>query len=189
MGNKDNGAKVVKSICNACHCTCGVMVHVKDGRVIKIEGDPEHPESEGANCVKGLAYIQYIYHPDRLKYPMKRVGERGEGKWERISWDEALDTIASKIKQAKEEYGPESIALSWCDGWRGNEIPAWEFMRAIQSPMICGTDSHYCFRPHACSDLGTYGRGTHIHSELDSGGGPDCANSKCIFTWGANPLE
>jgi len=189
MENQNTETKTVKSICNACHCTCGVLVHVKNGRVVKIEGDPQHPKNEGAICVKGLAYTQLLYHPDRIKYPMKRVGERGEGKWQRISWDEALDTITAKIKQAKEEYGPESIALSWCDGFRGNELPGWSFMNALDSPMICGTDAHYCFRPNGNADMTTYGLGNFIHSELDSGGGPDFAHSKCIFAWGANPFE
>ena len=122
MDKPDNETRVVKSICNTCHCTCGVLVHVRNGRVIKIEGDTEHPANEGARCVKGLAYTQLVYHPDRLKYPMKRVGERGEGKWQRISWDEALDTIAARIKQAKEESGPESIALCWDEGKRDSSM-------------------------------------------------------------------
>jgi len=180
--------KIVKSICTIDHETCGVLVHVKDGRVVKIEGDPDFPQNEGAMCPKGLSYIQAIYHPDRIKYPMKRGGERGEGKWQRISWDEALDTIASKIKQAKEEYGPESIALSICDGLRGNELAAYGFMHALGSPMICGTDAHYCFRPQANADMATFGMGNFITSEK-SQGGPEFEQSKCMLIWGANPFQ
>ena len=102
MEKPNDDATVVKSVCQPCHSNCGVLVHVKGGRVIKIEGDPDFPENEGSMCVRGLSFTQLLYHPDRIKYPMKRVGQRGEGKWQRISWDEALDTIASKIKQAKE---------------------------------------------------------------------------------------
>ena len=71
---------VVKTACQACHCECGVLAHVKNGKVTKIEGDPEHPFSKGFICVKGLASPQLLYHQDRLKYPLKRVGEKGEGK-------------------------------------------------------------------------------------------------------------
>ena len=185
MKNPDEDTKVVKAVCYPCHSQCGVLVHVQNGRVIKIEGDPEHPESEGSMCVRGLAFTQLLYHPDRIKYPMKRTGERGGGKWQRISWDEALDTIAEKIKQAKEEYGPESIAFSFCDGDRQNIVPGCALMTALGSPMICGTDAHYCFRPHATACMVTFGLGNFFTGH----DGFDFANSGCILIWGANHLE
>ncbi len=103
--------KVVRTVCQDCHVACGVLVQVKDGKVVKIEGDPAHPLSEGMMCPKGLAAKQLIYHPERLTYPMKRVGERGEGKWQRISWDEALDTIATKLKEIIEKYPDTEYAV------------------------------------------------------------------------------
>ena len=177
MGYSNNDIKVVKSVCLPCHSNCGVLVHVQDGRVIKIEGDPDHPENEGAMCVRGLAFTQLLYHPDRIKYPMKRVGEKGKGKWQRISWDEALDTIALKIKQAKEEHGPESIAFTFCDGDRGNMAPGFALMNALGSPMICGTDAHYCFRPQGVACMVTFGRGNFFTGH----DGFDFADSKCIL--------
>lgn len=102
--------KVIKSCCRSCHGGCGVLVTVEDGVVIRIEGDPESL-TRGTICSKGLASIQNTYNPHRLKYPMKRVGERGEGKWQRISWEEALDTIAQKILDSKAKYGPNSVAF------------------------------------------------------------------------------
>jgi len=185
MGNSDNATRVVKAVCYPCHSNCGVLVHVQDGRVIKIEGDPDHPENEGAMCVRGLSFMQLLYHPDRIKYPMKRVGEKGEGKWQRISWDEALDTISLKIKQAREEYGPESIAFSFCDGDRQNVVPGCALLSALGSPMICGTDAHYCFRPQALACMATFGWGNFFTGH----DGFDFANSKCIFIWGANHFE
>ena len=107
----ESSVTIKKSVCSPCHSNCGVLVHIKDGRVIKIEGDPDHPENEGSMCVRGQSFTQLLYHQDRIKYPMKRVGEKGEGKWERISWDEALDTIALKMKEAKEKYGPDYRAV------------------------------------------------------------------------------
>ena len=92
-------AKLVKTACQACHCECGVIVEVRDGRVVHIEGDPDHPENEGIMCPKGLSYNDLLYHPDRLQYPLKRGGKRGQGKFERISWDEALDTVAREFNK------------------------------------------------------------------------------------------
>ncbi|MFC1868818.1 molybdopterin-dependent oxidoreductase [Thermodesulfobacteriota bacterium] len=175
----------MKSVCAPCHSNCGVLAHIKDGRVIKIEGDPTHPENEGSMCVRGLSFTQMLYHPDRIKYPMKRIGEKGEGKWQRISWDEALDTIASKMGEAKEKYGPESVAFNFCDGPRGNMGPGWAFQTALGSPMLCGTDAHYCLRPQATASFVTFGPGNFFTGH----DGFDFANSKCILIWGANLFE
>ncbi|MBW1916218.1 MAG: molybdopterin-dependent oxidoreductase, partial [Deltaproteobacteria bacterium] len=109
--DKKSDTVIVKSTCRMDHGGCGALVHVKEGKVIKIEGNPEHPISKGKLCVKGLSSAHHLYHPDRLGFPMKRVGERGEGKWERISWDEALDTIAHTMKEIRAKYGPEAIAV------------------------------------------------------------------------------
>ena len=89
---------IVKTYCARMdHGGCGILAHVESGKITKIEGDPDSPISKGYICAKGLAQIERLNHPDRLLYPMKRMGEKGEGKWKHISWDEALDTIAGKI--------------------------------------------------------------------------------------------
>ncbi|MBW2609312.1 MAG: molybdopterin-dependent oxidoreductase [Deltaproteobacteria bacterium] len=106
-----NGKKIIRSTCKACHGGCGVLVTVENGVVTYLEGDPDSP-TRGTMCAKGLSSIQHMNHPDRLTYPLKRVGERGEGKWERISWDEALDTIGNKMKGFIEQYGPNSVCNS-----------------------------------------------------------------------------
>lgn len=80
--------------CDMCFWRCGIKVRSRDGRAVKIDGNPEHPHNYGIVCAKGNAGPMWAYDPDRLKYPMRRVGKRGEGKWERISWDEALDEVA-----------------------------------------------------------------------------------------------
>ena len=103
--------KIVKTTCKSCHGGCGVLVTVEDGVITHIEGNPEAP-TWGYMCAKGLSSIQHVDNPFRLKYPMIRIGERGEGKWKRISWDEALDSIAQKMKESIEQYGPSSIAIS-----------------------------------------------------------------------------
>ncbi|MFQ5894618.1 MAG: molybdopterin-dependent oxidoreductase [Nitrospinota bacterium] len=93
---ESSGAVVKKSGCLMCHGGCGILVHVADGRAVKLEGDPECPNNAGKLCPKGRAGLDLLYHPDRLKYPLKRADARGEGKWERISWGRALDEIAGK---------------------------------------------------------------------------------------------
>ncbi len=92
-----------------CHNGCSVLYYTKDGKVEKIEGDPLSPYNQGRLCMRCLDVVETFYHPDRLKYPLKRVGERGENKWERITWDEAYDDIVEHVKAIWEEYGPESI--------------------------------------------------------------------------------
>ena len=76
------------------HGGCGVLLYSKDDKLVKVEGDPECPFNHGRACAKTLSMRRFIDHPQRLKYPLKRVGERGEDKWERISWDEATNTIS-----------------------------------------------------------------------------------------------
>jgi hypothetical protein len=91
-----------------CFQVCGIEATVKDGKLIKVEGMKEHPFSRGVICPRGSYLPDYVYSPDRLKYPLKKKGEC----WSRISWDEALDIIASRLQQIKKEYGPHSVAFS-----------------------------------------------------------------------------
>lgn len=92
--------KIIKTSCRACIASCAVLAHVRDGRVVKIEGNPESPMSQGGVCAKGLAGIQALYHPNRNKYPMRRVGERGSNQWERISWEEALTEVCDQDQRS-----------------------------------------------------------------------------------------
>src|SRR3972149_3408428 len=92
--------KIVKTTCKGCHGGCGGLVTVEDGVIVHVEGNPESV-TDGTMCAKGLSQLQHINNPYRIKYPMKRVGAKGEGKWQRITWDEALDTIAKKVTDAK----------------------------------------------------------------------------------------
>ena len=101
----------VPGMCQLCSSVCGIMGYVKDGRVVKIEGNPNDPNSRGHLCARGHAGLNHLYHPERLLYPLRRVGKRGEGKWKRISWDEALDEIAAKLKTIRESGKPEEFAF------------------------------------------------------------------------------
>lgn len=136
--------KVIKSTCRSCHGGCGVLVTVEDGVAIKIEGDPESP-TWGTMCTKGLSSIQNTYNPHRLKYPMKRTGERGGGKWQRISWEEALDTIAGKMKDSIAKYGPNSVGVAAGTG-RGQMQIINRLARTIGTGNRI-TPAHFCFAP------------------------------------------
>ncbi|MFC1995803.1 molybdopterin-dependent oxidoreductase, partial [Chloroflexota bacterium] len=173
--------KIVKTACQASHCECGVLVHVKDDKVIKIKGDPEHPMNRGKLCPKGLAYTQLLYHPHRLKYPLKRMGKRGGANWQRISWDEALDTIVSRFTKIKEKDGPLSLATSCGTQPRGTFTSTKRLAYALGTPNAA-LPGHICFIPSIIAELATYG--TFITAEV----GPDYQNANCILVWGANPL-
>ena len=109
--DKYKDVKQVPGMCQLCSTVCGIVGHVKDDRLIKIEGNPKDPNSRGHLCARGQAGLNHLYHPERLLYPLKRVGQRGEGKWKRISWDEALDEIATKLKAVRESGKPEEFAF------------------------------------------------------------------------------
>ena len=117
MNSKD--IKIIRTACPA-HCgidCCGILAHVKEGKVVKLE-PAEFPNPKDKRiCLRGLSSLDITYHPDRLKYPMRRVGNRGDGEFERISWDTAFDIIAKKFKEISQEYGWKSIG--WVLGGPG----------------------------------------------------------------------
>ena len=96
---------LVPTSCFNCEAGCGLLAYIDHdtGEIAKIEGNPEHPASRGRNCAKGPATINQVYDPERVLHPMKRVGERGSGRWEQISWDQALDEIGARLRTAMEE--------------------------------------------------------------------------------------
>jgi len=174
--------RTVRTVCQSSHFECGVIVHVEDGKVTKIEGDPHHPTSKGFICVKGRAQPELLYHPDRLKYPLRRSGERGDGKWERISWDEALGGIAEKLTEIKEKYGPESIASIHGTGPRASTMALRLLTFALGSPNEISTDLHICFAPSLVAERCTFGSSIMMEK------GPDYLSAKCISVFGGNPL-
>ena len=103
--NDVEGSEVRRALCFGCWLQAGVLATVVDGKVVKLKGEPGHPVNQGWICERSKAFIEHLYHEDRLNYPLKRVGERGEGNWEKISWDDALNEVAHKLGQIKEESG------------------------------------------------------------------------------------
>jgi anaerobic selenocysteine-containing dehydrogenase len=171
--------EVVTTVCRMCNAGCGMRVFVQDGEIVKVHGLPEDPRTGGALCAKGLAATQLLYHPDRVLHPLKRVGARGEGKWERITWDEALDTIVSRLKGIISRYGAKAISLyrgqasDWGNAW---EFPR-RFMNIIGSPNITCT-GYVCHWPRVLAGKYTYGIGRAF---------PEYRGARCIMIWGSNP--
>lgn len=139
--------KIIKTSCRACIASCAVLAHVRDGRVVKIEGNPESPMSQGGVCAKGLAGIQALYHPNRNKYPMRRVGERGTNQWERISWEEALTEVATKINEVSDKYGSEAISVSTGGGGNPHFSNVKRFGEAINTPNVWEPGCSQCYLP------------------------------------------
>jgi anaerobic selenocysteine-containing dehydrogenase len=174
-----------------CHGGCGVKLTVKDNRVIKVEGDEDHPWSQGRTCPRCLALTQYMYHPDRLKYPLKRMGARGEGKWERISWDEAYDTIEKRLKEIRSLYGAESVIFVQGTG-RDIGGPITMLMYSYGSPnwVQLGLSGHSCYTPRQAAMYVTHGDYTvmdcsqFLEKRYDD---PEYVVPKCTIVWGQNP--
>ncbi|RUM89016.1 MAG: hypothetical protein DSZ24_02300 [Thermodesulfatator sp.] len=109
------GAKEIPSVCEMCFWRCPIVAKVKGGKVVKIEGNPKSPTNgrggKARVCARGNSGVKLLYDPDRVLHPLKRVGQRGEGRWVKISWEEALDEVAENLKKVKEKYGPHAIAF------------------------------------------------------------------------------
>ena len=168
----------VRTICRACgHGGCGVYVAVEDGEPVKVLPDWEHPVSKGYTCKKAHGFLELQTHPDRLLYPMGRVGERGEGKWRRLSWDEALSLLADKMNQIKTESGAESVVFGHGTG-RDFHRFVYRVANLYGSPNVL-TPGHMCYLPRVaiCKALG-----------MDI---PLCDydnNPRCVVAWGSNHL-
>jgi anaerobic selenocysteine-containing dehydrogenase len=168
---------MVKTTCAICVSDCGVLAHVENGKITRIEGNPDSPTSRGTLCRKGLASLEFLNHPHRLKHPLRRSGERGGGRWERISWDEALDALADKMNKAKAEYGPESVV--WLRG-AAKGMQDFVFTRMVNafgSPNITSM-AYNCYHPRINGMKLTVG--DIMTPDYDHPPG-------CIVVWGANP--
>lgn len=175
---------------------CGMFITVKDNKIVKVEGDPDHPITHGRLCPRCIALDEVVYHKDRLLSPMKRAREdRGKDKWEKISWDEAYDLLESKIREIQDTYGAESIFTLTGTG-RESTLYA-----PVYGPAIMNTPngaSTYAFSGEACygprATVTNYLLGAGV-PEIDSAqylpGGyddPQFEVPKYILVWGKDPL-
>ncbi|HEY5566937.1 MAG TPA: molybdopterin-dependent oxidoreductase [Gammaproteobacteria bacterium] len=168
-------------MCRSCHGGCGTLMYVKDGELLAVEGDPESPLNHGRLCPIGAATLELVYHPDRLKYPQRRIGPRGSGKWERISWDEALDEIAQKLVAIRDEFGPEAVVLGTGTG-RHHIRWVSRFGNAFGTPNWCEPGFAQCFHPRVNTCILTFGDLPVCDYTGDT---PPAA----IMYWGHNPIH
>lgn len=175
-----------------CHLGCGILIYTdKDGRLVKVEGDPENPFNNGRLCPRCLDLIESVYNSDRILYPMRRTGKRGEDAWERISWDEAYDEIATKFLYYKENFGAESVSF-----WKGTgrDIAPWisHLAWAFGSPnVVFGLSGCACFVPRIAASTCTSGSfwvGDYSQQFRDRYDDPRWKCPELIVLWGNNPV-
>jgi anaerobic selenocysteine-containing dehydrogenase len=175
---EDTGIEIRKSVCTICdpQTQCGLDLYVKDCRIIKVEGSKENPHSAGTLCCKGAATRQYVYHEDRLRTPLRRVGLRGSGEFVAISWDEALDEVVANLQRLKAKSGPESVVFFV--GYPKQMRPFVQRL-ALQfgSPNFC-TESSSCSIATTMAFQLVYGQMTR----------PDVRNTRCLLVWSSNPF-
>ncbi len=116
----------IKGVCpHDCPDTCGLVTEVENGRIVNFYGDPDHPVTEGWLCAKVRPYPDHVYHPDRLHYPLRRVGPKGSGQWQQISWEAAIGEIGQRWREIIANYGAEAILPYSYSGTLGLVQMAW----------------------------------------------------------------
>jgi molybdopterin guanine dinucleotide-containing S/N-oxide reductase-like protein len=174
---------VVYKHCSGHNCgSCILKVYVKDGVITKI-GTDDGDDPQLRACARGRSYRQMIYSPERLKYPMKRTGERGEGLFQRISWEEALDTVASQIKRVRSTYGPAALLYVYSVGSTWTKLHTAGLLENVlnRTGGFSGTWGGASAQAGVFSDMMTYGEVSYSNSR------DDLLNSRLIIMWGWNP--
>ncbi|MBA3947761.1 MAG: molybdopterin oxidoreductase family protein [Herpetosiphonaceae bacterium] len=178
----DPNIKIVRGACpHDCPDTCAMLVKVKDGKAISVGGDPSHPVTQGFLCAKVSRYVERTYHPGRLLYPQRRVGARGAGQWERIGWDEALQTIATRFKGIVAEHGAQAILPYSYAGTMGLLHYGSMDRRFFNKLGASLLDRTIC---SAAGQAGlAYTVGDSIGTDIEQ-----FAHAKLILIWGSNTL-
>ncbi len=182
LGGKDLGPvtmaerKAIPINCHVCNIQDGAIAYVENGRVVKLEGNPEHVSTRGRLCAKGNSGMWYSYDPDRILYPLRRVGARGEGKWKRITWDEALTELVAKLDAALKE-DPNSIMMKYGRNRSGGVVD--RFMKTLGSATVVNHTS-------VCESSKKIGMEPTWGPDIET---PDFANTKYVLNFGSNILE
>ncbi len=170
-----------KTNCHFCGYLCGFIATVEDGRVVDLEPDPSrYPYNPQilAGCRRWRMNLDVIDGPDRVNYPLRRKGERGSNQWERVSWDEALDDIASRLQELAQNYGPATLA-SMIGGPHTSFWPLHRFMTLFGSPNNMGI-GQICWNPRIWMDVLTFG--WTVEADISRA-------TQCVVIWGTNPAE
>lgn len=177
--------EIKKSICMWCHNHCRVDVHTSSGQLLKIEADREHPlygelHRVVSACAKARSALDWYYHQDRLNFPLKRAGEKGEGRWQVISWEQAMEEISSKLIKLRDKYGPETLATSSGTGRTHDEYRS-RFMNLFGTPNNIG-QGQICYGPGmmACGALAGW---PYYYPAVRPG------KTMCLFMIGTNPEQ
>ncbi|MCQ2553103.1 MAG: molybdopterin-dependent oxidoreductase [Clostridia bacterium] len=172
-----NGEELVRQYCPMCGPkeNCRIYAFLKDGKITRIAGMTEASKNRGARCAEGLAAPEWQYSPDRIKNPLLRVGEKGEGKFKEISWDEAIQITADKLREQKEKYGPETLAIL-SPGARSYKEISLRFLAVHGSPNhshsgICAMQNAFSY----CYTLGEQPKSDFEHADL-------------VIYWGRQPV-
>lgn len=172
-------ARAKPTICFGCTTHCGVIGWVQDGVVRKIDGNPLDPNSRGKICSKANGMISYTYYPERLLYPLRRVGRRGQGKWKRITWDEALTEIAGRLRVLRENGTPERFVFHYgrdkTKGFTRRFTDAFGTPNRLNRRSICSSNRRAPLMSY-------YGRDFEWETQ-------DFENTRYILNFGANPME
>ncbi|NMA70195.1 MAG: molybdopterin-dependent oxidoreductase, partial [Desulfitobacterium sp.] len=177
--------KLFSSACRSnCFQSCRLYAHVQDGKLVRITPAPWPEEDYTGCCLKGLSLIRRTYSPTRIKYPMRRVGERGEDKWERISWDEAITEIGEKFMEIQEKYGPQALVF---DVGSGNYGLVHGCLGLVHRLM----NSIGCTKLNVCYDQATgYGADRVVGGGIWLWGNEPLTmlDAKNLMVWGSNPV-
>ncbi len=185
-----DGLTMMKTSCHGCIQMCPAIAYLKDGVVVRLEGDPEAPVSRGSLCIKGLNQLNTMYSPRRVLHPLKRAGERGENKWEVISWDEAIEEAATHIHDSIEKYGNYSFMASVGGGGSYSFMNAMTIPMAMGSPTVIEPGCAQCYLPRWSLSKLFYGG--NDQSVADNAvqeifrPDPD-NNAEVVVIWGAQP--
>ncbi len=175
--DKYKGTTQVPGMCQLCSTVCGIIGHVKDGRIIKVDGNPNDPNSRGRLCARGQAALNHQYHPERLLYPLRRVGARGEGRWRRITWEEAYEELTERLKACRES---DPTQFAFHQGRSRTKDTVASFLNAF------GTKTQLNHRG-LCSAARRAANLTYLfESDWDLG---NYENAKYILNFGSNMFE
>ena len=175
------GPNVRRTFCTLCPQHCGMLFQVEDGRAVKFDGDSENPVAKGKLCIKGTACLEIHEHPDRVDYPLKRVGARGENRWERIDWEQALDEIAAKLAAIRDREGPEAVATLGGTHKSPGDWSSWRFACHFGSPNFV-SQGRNCGVGEMVTETAVYGWDTVYQS-------PHPTRTRCVVVWGSNWAE
>ncbi len=176
-----DGIEIKRVNCFLCHVRCGLLASVKDGKVIHLEGDPENPHNRGYVCprIEQDRWKAWQYSPYRLKRPLKRAGERGSGKWQEITWDQAFDEMADRLAQLRDQYGAETVC--YMEGtYRTWSWLHYKFTNLFGTPNTAGNGT-ICYSSDMWLEPCTYGG--------FAGDKADWPNANLIVLWGRNVAE